>query len=348
MSKHILVPLLGSAFLFGCTHPAQHASLDDVGENDMPLSSHDSIFSGAPANDSLPVMDLKADELATKSTELLQSQSPVRNQMRRGVCTIFSTTALMEHLYTKAGMANPDFSEQYLQWSTKKQLGAFPDSEGSDNSANVSALAQFGGVAEAVWPYNGAEWTAVDDSDCKVSGDESQRLPTKCWTQGDPPAAAATATKYKLPEGSWLSTYSIKQHITMNHTAVVIGIDFFYQAWNHGQSTLPISQDDLHKGIVRYPNNTDVRESHKHSAGHGVLIVGWDDELAVPEVDAAGNPVKDDAGNPVMQKGFFIFKNSWGTGRFGIDNPYGAGYGLIQYQYVERYASAYTTTMPSL
>ena len=55
---------------------------------------------------------------------------------------------------------------------------------------------------------------ASDDADCKPDGTETQTLPTKCWTQGEPPAAAATAKKYKLPTGTWLSTKSIKQHIT--------------------------------------------------------------------------------------------------------------------------------------
>lgn len=316
MRTHLLVPVFGSLFVFGCAGSASHG-LDNVGEDDMPLSSYDSVFKGAPSNHSLPVIDLKADQIAARSN-------------------------------IKAGMANPDFSEQYLQWSVKKQLGAFADSEGSDNQDNVEALAQLGGVEESVWPYNGNEWGPTDDADCKPDGSETQSLPTKCWTQGEPPAAAATATKNKLPSGSWLSTKSIKQHITMDHTAVVVGIDFFYQAWNHGLSTLPNSQDDLKMGIVRYPNSDDVTESHKQRAGHGILLVGWDDNLEFPAIDKAGQPVKDAQGNPVMQKGFYIFKNSWGTSRFGVNNPNGAGYGYIQYQYVEQYGSAYTTTAPVL
>ena len=98
MRKHLAVPVLGSALLlFGCAGSASHG-VDNIGEDDMPLSSYDSVFKGAPANDSLPVIDLKADLIAPKSTELLQFPSPVRPPAPRGVCTIFSTTALMEHL----------------------------------------------------------------------------------------------------------------------------------------------------------------------------------------------------------------------------------------------------------
>ncbi len=37
---------------------------------------------------------------------------------------------------------------------------------------------------------------------------------------------------------------------------------------------------------------------------------------------------------PVMEKGFFLFKNSWGTSGFGILNRFGPGYGWISYAYV--------------
>jgi C1A family cysteine protease len=346
MRKHLLVPVLGSALLFGCAGSAQNGL--DVGEEDQPLSSYDSVFHGAPANDSLPVIDLKADTLAARSTELVSLQSPVRNQARRGVCTIFSTIGLMEHLYIKAGLAMPDFSEQYLQWSVKKQYGSFPNSEGSNNSDNVQAIVRYGIPEEAAWPYNPNSWTAADDADCATDGSEDQSLPTKCWTQGDPSQAARDAKQFKLPSGSWLSTRSIKQHIQKNKTAVVIGIDFFYQAWNHRLSTLPVSDTDMRQGIVRMPNSKDVTESHKQRAGHGILIVGWDDNLSFPALDEQGKPVKDAAGRPVLQKGFYIFKNSWGTSRFGVENGNGAGYGYIQYKYVDQYGSAYISTVPSL
>ncbi|MDB4970597.1 MAG: hypothetical protein JWN44_6286 [Myxococcales bacterium] len=345
MRKHILLPLFASTLLVGCAGQTQ---LDNVGEEDSPLTSYDSVFKGAPSNDALPQIDFKADAIAAKNTELLQWQSPVRNQARRGVCTIFSTIGLMEHLYIKAGLAMPDFSEQYLQWSVKKQYGSYTNSEGSNNSDNVAAIAKFGIPEESAWAYNPNPWTEADDPACKSTGAEGESLPTKCWTEGEPSAAALAAKQYKLPSGSYLSSRSIKSHISKNHTAVVVGIDFFYQAWNHRLSTLTVSEADFRQGIVRNPNAKDITESHKERAGHGILIVGWDDNLSFPAVDEKGVPVKDAAGNPVMQKVFYIFKNSWGTARFGIDNPYGPGYGFIQYQYIDAYASAYVDTVPSL
>src|SRR6185369_4410143 len=140
--------LLLAAFAASCTPRAA----DAPPAPDEPLSSYDSVFGGVPSNDSLPT-DVKADAIYPRSfTELLSTQSPVRNQSHRGICTIFSTTALMEHLYIKAGMPMPDFSEQYLQWSTKVELGEFADSEASSNQSNLRAIAHFGIVEESLYP----------------------------------------------------------------------------------------------------------------------------------------------------------------------------------------------------
>jgi C1A family cysteine protease len=316
----------------------------DEADYSPPLSKYEHVFHGVPANGSLPDIGKADATYPVKSTELLQYQSPVKDQQRRGVCTIFTTTGLMEHLYLKAGATNPSFSEQYLQWAVKSQLMNLPDSEGSNIDANVEAIHEFGIVAEADDPYRGTQWTAADDPDCKPDGTETQQLPSKCWTQGDPSDAAKAAKKWFLPAGHFINTTDIKAHITSEHTAVGVGIDFFYQAWNHGASTLPIDRSWMHKGIVRYPNADDITESHKQRAGHGILIVGWDDDLEVQAVDKDDKPVVDADGKPVMQKGFYIFKNSWGTTVFGDENPNGAGYGYISEKYVEEFGTAYVVS----
>jgi C1A family cysteine protease len=334
----LAIPLIGCA-----SSPAQDDDVYAPG-----LSRYEHVFHDVPSNGSLPDIG-KADAVyPKKSTELLQYQSPVKDQDRRGVCTIFTTTGLMEHLYIKAGMMSPSFSEQYLQWAVKVELQSLPTSEGSNISDNVEAIHQFGIVEESVDPYNGKEWTAANDPDCAPDGTETQQLPSKCWTQGDPPDAAKTAKKYFLPAGQFVNTTDIKAHITDQHTAVGVGIDFFYQAWNHGLSKLPIDRSQLKLGVVRYPNAEDVTSSHTQRAGHGILIVGWDDDLQFQKVDKDDKPVVDSSGNPVMEKGFYIFKNSWGTTVWGIDNPYGPGYGYISQKYIEDYGTAYVTDVPDL
>jgi len=320
----------------------------DIVDDDAPLSSYDALFEGAPVGKDLP-FEIKADGPAPlHHTELLATQSPVKSQGSRGVCSIFATTALMEHLYLKAGFDDPDFSEQYLQWSTKFELGVFKNTSGSNNTFNLDAINRFGIPEEDAWPYETFAWTDANHAGCKDGSGEN--LPTLCYTNGEPPAEAREADKFELPKSRFISTRreAIIDHIRVNGTAVAIGLDFFYQSWNHRKSTLPRNMDNWDAGIVLYPNDEDIDASHKQRAGHAVIIVGWDNEMEVPRRDKDGNVVVDADGNPVVEKGFFIIKNSWGTAGFGIENPHGAGYGFISMQYVEDFGNARITNVPEI
>ena len=334
------VRLFAITLLVGCG-PMVFPEDQPARDNDTPLGSYDSIFAGAPKNDSLPLLG-KADTVyPEQSSEVVAFQSPVKSQGSRGVCSIFSTTAYMEHLYIKAGWDVPDFSEQYLQWSVKFQEGSFPSSSGSNAASNLRAINRYGIPKESAWPYESQPWGASDDPACTG---ESQ--PTRCYTNGEPPESAKQAEMFKLPDGKYISTRSIKHQIHTTKTGVVVGLDFFYQSWNHRRSTLPTNQGNWSRGIVLYPNSDDVTESHTHRAGHSILLVGWDDTLEVPMRDKDGNDLLDADGNPKMEKGFYIFKNSWGTSSFGVSNPFGAGYGYISMKYVEAYGSARVAGLP--
>ena len=344
MFRRILQLPVAIALLLSACDP-----IDD-GENfddDAPLSSYEAIFDGEAVGKDLP-FQIKADGPAPlHHSALVTTQSPVKSQGKRGVCSIFATAALMEHLYLAAGADAPDFSEQYLQWSTKFEVGAFRNTSGSNNTFNLEAINRFGIPEESAWPYETLQWNETNDPACVGSG---ENLPTRCYTNGEPPTAAREAEKFHLPRSRALSTRraAIIDHIRVNGTAVAIGIDFFFQSWNHRKSTLPTSSDNWDQGIVLAPNDEDVTESHKQRAGHAVVIVGWDNELEVPRRDKDGNVVVDAQGNPVDEKGFFIIKNSWGTAGFGIDNPHGAGYGFISMDYVEEYANARVAELPEI
>jgi C1A family cysteine protease len=329
----IALPLISA----GCTDTGP-SPYDD----EFPTSSSDSVFGGAPANGSLPD-DNKADAIYPAKL-FLSEQSPVRNQGHRGVCSIFAATALVENLYVKAGNPNPDFSEQYMQWSVKNQVGDFPNTEGSSAQSNIRSVVQFGTVEESVWPYDINPWTAANDAAC--TGGEN--LPTKCYTNGEPPAAAATAHKFKLPSLQYVNTNSIKAHMTAKKTGVAVGMTFFFQSWNHRLSTLPISSELWAQGAVTYPNAKDKELSLAEHEGHAILIVGWDDDLEIAMRDEQGKPVLGTDGQPQKEKGFWIFKNSWNTFSFGANNPYGAGYGFLSYKYVAEYGSAVTAEVPTL
>lgn len=314
--------------------------------NDPPLSDYDVLMDGVPDPDTLPD-EGKADAVYPEQyAGPVQWQSPVKSQGRRGVCSIFSAVGLMEHLYIKEGsITNPDFSEQYLQWSAKVEVGSFPNTSGSNSRSNLKAISEYGIVWEADDPYETNQWGPSDDEACE--GDD---MPTRCYTNGTPSDEARAARKWKLPRGRWISARndSIKAHIHTKDQGVVIGLTFFYQSWNHRRSQLPSNSDYWSKGYVLYPNAKDKEISLEKRAGHSIQLVGWDDTLEVQTVDEEGNKVVDEDGNPVMEKGFFVFKNSWGTGSFGKDNPHGDGYGFISMKYVREYASAYVSGLPNL
>lgn len=340
--KTRLIPLLLVAAT-GCVAGDDGDPTPD--DSEATLSNYDDLMNGAPSNDTLPD-DNKADAVYPPLfTELLATQSPVKSQGSRGVCSIFAATALMEHLYLKAGASNPDFSEQYLQWSVKVLGGDYTWTEGSNADANLAAVVEFGIPEEAAWPYESFPWGTAQDPAC--GGEEGSR-PVKCFTNGDPPESARTAQQYKLPSKKYLNTNSIKAHMTTKKTAVIVGLDFFYQSWNHRRSKLPVNSEYWRQGYVLYPNPTDIEESRKQRAGHAIELVGWDDNLEVPIVDAEGKQVIGADGKPVVEKGFYIFKNSWGTGGFGIANPYGPGYGYLSMKYVKQYGSAVAAELPTV
>lgn len=317
-------------------------------DNNQPVADLDELLAGAPSNDDLPPEPSSFAFALPPKFDVKKYDSPVKSQGSRGVCSIFASVALMEHLYIKEGtLTAPDFSEQYLQWSVKNQVGSFPDSSGSNNYYNLQAITQYGIVTEEVEPYESQQWSEIDDPDCKarVNGSDDG-LPTKCYTNGDPSPEALAATKYTLPYARYVNTSSIKQYMVDNDAAVTVGLTFFYQAWNHRRSELPTNPEYWRMGFVLYPNQADEEKSLAKRAGHAILLVGWDDELEVPMVDGEGKVILDENGSPMREKGFYIFKNSWGTGNFGVNNPIGDGYGYISYRYVEEYGSAMVAALP--
>lgn len=345
MAKKLRVLLGLTLLLGGCAMDGE--PIDEV-LDEQPLSDLEALRAGAPADNGLSLAyDAKADEVLPAAFDLMEYQSPVRNQGSRGTCSIFATAALMESLYIREGSIEmPDFSEQFLQWSVKTEVGAFANTEGSSAQQNLQAISRFGIVEEALWPYQSRPWSTSDDAAC--TGDNR---PVRCYTNGEPPAEALSAQRFTLPPGRWInpSARSIKGHMTSTRTPVVVGGDFFYQAWNHGGSKLRTSSEYSRYGYVLSPNDDDIRDSRERPAGHAFLLVGWDDDLEVQRVDGEGQPMVDANGEPVMERGFFLFKNSWGsTGSFGSQNPMGRGYGWIAYAYVEQYLTAYVAGLPEV
>ncbi|MFN3201341.1 MAG: proprotein convertase P-domain-containing protein [Bradymonadia bacterium] len=347
--RHLSFGVMMAATMAACgAEETTSGPAPDPAESEAPLSNLDAILEGTPDPDKLPD-EPKSDQIMPAQFDLRATQSSVKSQGSRGVCSIFSTVALMEHLYIKEGtITEPDFSEQFLQWSTKVELGAFRNTGGSSAGRNLDAINRYGVVDEATLPYESKPWTAANNPDC--GKDEAER-PVECHTNGTPDQEIVdNGRRWFLPRSRWVSSRvnNIKAYMLNNELAVVAGMTFFYQSWNHRRSQLPTNRTYWSEGYVLYPNAKDKEISLEKRAGHSILLVGWDDELEVPMVDEEGEQILDAEGNPQMEKGFFLFKNSWGTSGFGINNPFGAGYGWLSYRYVSEYARVVGADIPEL
>lgn len=337
--RYLLTGALASLAISACDDKGDGISEEEAGLDDLAV-----LMDGAPDSSKLPD-EPKSDAIYPAKFDLVALQSPVRNQASRGVCSIFSTVALMEHLYIKEGkLLTPDFSEHFLQWSAKAELKSYTNTEGSNADRNIEAIQRFGIVEESVAPYQTSKWSSSNDARCNGSKEQ----PVVCFTNGDPTAAQLEAKRFKLPAGRWVSNkrQSIKAFMSQNKQAVTAGMTFFYQSWNHRGGSLPVSGDYARKGYILAPNAKDIEVSNAKPAGHSILIVGWDDDLEVPVVDETGAVVKNADGTDKKEKGFFLIKNSWGTGNFGTENPFGAGYGWLSMKYVETYANIYGADVP--
>lgn len=330
--------------LFACADSSIGANEGPTPFDDIHEPSLGDINADAPPNESL-IDDTKADAVFPATFEL-GDQSPVKSQGSRGVCSIFAATALIENAYIHAGMPveEADFSEQYLQWAAKNLGRSFMNTEGSTSEVNLRTTVSFGTIKEDEWEYESFPWSEFEDAACT---DEPNR-PTRCYTNGEPPASAADAQRFKLPSQRSINVRSIKQHLTTKGTGVNVGLTFFYQSWNHRRSVLPINAEYWRQGYVTAPNAEDRTESLRERAGHAIHIIGWDDNLEVCMRDGQGNDVPDGAGGCKKEKGFWLFKNSWGTAGFGFDHPSGPGYGWLSYKYVSDYGSAVVAEIPNL
>ena len=111
------------------------APVDDFGLDNA------SAYAGAYEASAAAESDAKFDQTLPDAFDLVATQSSVKSQGSRGVCSVFGTTALMEHLYISEGtITDPDFSEQFLQWSSQFEEGACPNTSGSNANANLRAV----------------------------------------------------------------------------------------------------------------------------------------------------------------------------------------------------------------
>lgn len=339
--------LLTMLALSGCAtgnRDSVYASSDD-GEH--LLASYEELRGDALSNAELPD-DEKADLVYPAKFDLVRYQSPIANQGRRGVCAMFAATALMDGAYRSSSLLETaDFSEQYLVWLVKDHYQrSRVTSSASSGQDSLGAIHEYGIPLDSLWPYELDGWNATNDAACV--GNDADGQPVQCYTNGTAPLAARRATEYGLPAPRQINSQAqnLKAHMSTSNTGVFVSAQYFFQSWNDRSSNCTINDSYASRGYVLPPTTEDYNYSLNRGGGHAVLIVGWDDTLEVPRVDCRGEIVRNADGDAQMERGFFVFKNSWGTS-WAPANPYGAGYGLMSYNYVASYATTWVVDAPT-
>lgn len=235
---------------------------------------------------------------------------PVRDQGNRGTCVAHALAACREHLAFEQGEDRErfDLSEQFLFWATKTQGGdPSPDEDGTWIEFAKEALLRVGVCREEHWPYDGT----VRDGNVTHAG---PGLPTADARFGAV-SFRRSCTEYARGGGA----ARVLEHLTRTRRPVAISVPVFRDRvapLNNNWNT-PVG---IAYGEVLDPPPTAVVEN-----GHAVCVVGF-----VPDPEE-------------LQGGYFVFRNSWGTTKFGRKAPVegwhaiAPGYGQISASYVDDY-----------
>jgi len=316
----------------------------------------------------------KVDHLKTA-----QAQTSVKRQGRRGTCSIFSATALLEFKLKQEGIAHEDLdlSEQWLEYLTAGQSGQ----EGSWSTVNFNTYGEHGFIDEAEWEYNGTSWTPYDENYWRDMAPtwELDQFNTRCLQlsgqfyfdhcligQRDPQLlymgesqlenvdpeflSIRTSAAEKLENveirSRWIDTTADAQALLDKGEAITLDITFFYEAWSHGKAPgfgLIRDMNLWDQGIVSYPDREsmdyEVSRQSENQAGHSVVVVGYDMNMVIER-----EVMKSD-GTPmtVKTKGVYFFKNSWGNDSFGagfrMKGQSFPGFGMISMDYAHEHGS---------
>ena len=284
-------------------------------------------------------------------------QSPVKSQGRRGTCSIFSATAILEYNLEKMGLTaeDPDLSEQWLEYITAGQRG----SEGSWSDYNFNRYGRYGYVLEDQWAYNPMSWHPYDPEywESFASEEEKAHFDSLCGEtletsylnhcligQRDPRLLSMNseelsdrdqdflvlrgAAKNNLVTNAlnirsrWVSSVSNIQSSLDRGEVLALDVTFFYEAWNHRKAlSLGLVRDSelWAQGVVSYPdrNSLDYQKSRESENRAGHSIV-----LVGYDKDVViEREVMDQDGQlmTVRTQGVYYFKNSWGQDSFGVD-----------------------------
>lgn len=304
---------------------------------------------------------------------LIASQSPVKSQISRGTCSIFSATAMLEAMLIKqyGFSTTTDLSEEWLEYLITRRKA----SEGSSSYSNFRAFINWGSAEESLLPYIGYEWKLIEagtlsEARCGHLANANEFSLKACLLgHRDPDLLDLSDAELETKDSELLVArknaaelrdqyIKINQHdfivsnvnsiksLLASGTPVTLDMDFYYGAWNHRKTVelgIPRNLDHWNKGIVGYPlkESVDSIQTKTDPAGHSILVVGYDDsvEVELEHLMPDGTLIKN------KYIGVYYFKNSWGTAGFGIDFTLDGinypGYGMIVQDYAHEYGTFY-------
>ena len=272
----------------------------------------------APYSDLIhPLEDTKNNLVKRNDVEsVIKLQTPIKSQGSRGTCSIFSATALLESVLIREGYKNYDLSEEWLEYLAMK--GRIQD--GSNSFNNISLLKKYGTVQEKTWEYDPTNWSKTNSALANERCGHLKEKEHKACLLGhrdhklltipdsyllnansvyyDPEFSRIRkyAKRYKrlffdtffTRDSGFISTTSTVKNLLNKKIPVVMGVKFFYGAWNHARAVnfgIGRSLEHYENGIVGYPepDSVDYKISSEadKSAGHSIVIVGYDDEYKV-------------------------------------------------------------------
>ena len=285
-------------------------------------------------------------------------QTPVKSQGRRGTCSIFSSTAILEYNLKLLGLeaGDPDLSEQWLEYITAAQRG----SEGSWSYYNFDQYGVYGYLKESDWQYNGGTWypynedywefsatpveKALFEMSCKdlkgtgfFDGCLIGQMNPGFLNLDDQTLLERNAQFLEWKNKAKTLLETLKLTITSDFVysnadvqadldrgeVLALDVTFFYEAWNHGRGRsmegLTIDSNLWAQGIVSYP---DSRSMDYLKSQESDVRAGHSIVVVGydPEI-VISRQVQDQQGNmiTVESKGVYYFKNSWGPDSFGVD-----------------------------
>lgn len=342
---------------------AFQAVADD--SQDAPLSYSTEVLQPPIVDDAQ--VHLAADGALSKSDTLalIKKQTAVKAQGARNLCTVFSVTGVVESLYLiTTGFKQIDLSEEWLHY-VYTQGSASGGAAGAYQTTLLANIQAHGLAREAAMPYINSVWTTETPIAAQRCANLSGKSLTRCLMAHHRPGflgvddsvllnksslnydpefveARQSANEFKaftnsLTGGVVSSVSQIKSRLRQG-LPLSLKLQVFFGSWNHGGGTklgIDIDPNLFAKGIVTYPEarSVDAVKSAGEGAIHSVVLVGYDDNVAV----TYSKKMTDGSTKTFTRKGVYYFKNSWGTAKFGSSFKLGnnriRGFGMILQDY---------------